>query len=221
MKTRLLLCAVALFGIAAGRLNAQTLNWGSEFGSSIMNSEGQVLDSAFVFELGAFVDGFTPDESNVGSWFSNWRVFDRASYSQEYGYFTSTVHYMNDGTSNSPDESPGVSSFAGLEAYLWIRNDTDPVEGTEWLLTRASNWVFPTPNPAPDCCDTDVIEWSVSDLGGGDMPEWGNQNGVSGPGSYTVTGGYTLQTYTFVPEPASAMMFAFAAGLMVLRRRRE
>lgn len=220
MKTILLFLITVLLGLAAGRTHAQTLNWGSEFASSIVDSEGVVLDNAFVFEIGAFTAGFTPQESNVSDWSANWLVFDRASYSQENGYFTSAVHYLNDGTSNSAYQSPGASSFAGMEAFLWVRNSSDPVVGTEWLLTRASNWVFPAPNQNPDCCDTEVIEWSVSDLTGTDVPVWGNQGGVLGGGSYTVTGSYDLQTHTFVPEPSSMMMIALAGSILTLRRRR-
>jgi hypothetical protein len=220
MKTILMFLITVLLGIAVGRTHAQTLNWGSEFASSIVDSEGDVLDSAFVIEIGVFVDGFTPEESNVSDWSAKWWVFDRASYSMENGYFTSAVHYLNDGTSNSPFQSPGASSFAGLEAYLWVRNSSDPGVGTEWLLTRASSWVFPAPNQNPDCCDTEVIEWSVSDLTGVDVPVWGNQGGVLGGGFYSVTGSYDLQTHTFVPEPSSMMLIAFAGSILTLRRRR-
>lgn len=123
----------------------------------------------------------------------------------------------NDVTTSNPTAS--TMSFAGLDAYIWIRNGDDPVPGTEWLLTRASNWTFPT--VGGDCCDTGVVEWAVSDLDPGDVPVWGRQNGVIGSGEFSSTGTGGLQTFTFVPEPSSAILTAIAAGLLVLRRRRH
>ncbi|MBC8126254.1 MAG: PEP-CTERM sorting domain-containing protein, partial [Gloeobacteraceae cyanobacterium ES-bin-144] len=189
--------------------------------SDLTDSNGQALDqNTFVFEIGAFDPTFVPDSSNTSQWASNWRVFDRAAYSQANGYFTSTTHIMNDGTSNSPFETPSVPSFAGLEAYLWVRNGDNPVPGTEWLLTRASAWVFPVPDPTEDCCDKGVIEWSVSDIVA-EVPKWGKQGTIGGPGVFTDSNPHTLQTYTFVPEPSSALLAALAGVFAVTRRRRN
>lgn len=218
MKNLILLIVVSILLTAAHRLPAQTLDWGSAVFSELVDSEGQTLDNTFVFELGAFVGGFVPDETNVDDWLSYWRVFDQAAYNPSLGYFTSQVNMLDDGTSDSSYLTSGSLSFEGLGAYLWVRNGDDPVEGTEWLLTRADNWTFPT--AIPGCCDNGTpLQWSVSDLDSGDIPKWGNQGGVEGPGVYSVTGPYTLQTYTFVPEPSSLALVAFAAGLMLRRRR--
>jgi hypothetical protein len=217
MKRLLVLLTAVCFAAGATSSQAQTLNWGSEAFSDLTDSNGNTLDeSLFVFELGSFVNGFVPDDSNTDEWFLNWRVFDTASYEQDNGYFSSTVYIENDVTSSNPSAS--TISFAGLEAYIWIRNDEDPVEGTEWFLARASDWTFPT--TGGDCCDTEVIEWSVSDLTTTDIPEWGRHGGTEGPGEYTVTGTTGLQTYTFVPEPSTAIMAAIAGLGLVLRRRR-
>jgi hypothetical protein len=220
MKASFALFAVAVFLAAGTPLRAQTLNWGSAVFSQIVDSTGQTLDNTFVFEIGAFTEGFVPEESNVDSWLANWKVFDQAAYNQSIGYFSSTVHMLDDGTSDSPEMSAGAPSFEGLSAYLWIRKGDDPVEGSEWLLTRADNWTFPTATPG--CCDKELpVQWSVSDLDGGDVPEWGKQGDVSGSGVSTSTGGpYTLQTFTFVPEPGTAMMSALGIGCLCLRRRR-
>ena len=53
---------------------------------------------------------------------------------------------LDDGTSNSPFMH-GAPSFEGLDAYIWIRKGDQPVEGSEWLLTRAIQLDFPRRDP--------------------------------------------------------------------------
>ncbi|MGL4401170.1 MAG: PEP-CTERM sorting domain-containing protein [Luteolibacter sp.] len=216
MKLTTALFTAAVFTVAASRIHAQTLNWGNEVFGDLTDSEGVALNNTFVFELGSFREGFVPTESNLGQWVLNWEVFDRAAHQESFGYFTSTVYVNNNVTTSNTTAS--TMSFAGLEAYLWIRNQDDPVEGAEWLLTRALNWTFPT--VGGDCCNTRVIEWAVSDLDSGIVPVWGGQNGVLGSGEFGTAGTRGLQTFTFVPEPSSALLVAMTGGFLVLRRRR-
>jgi hypothetical protein len=223
MKHPLALSGFLLLAVLGSPLCAQTLNWGSPIGTLITDSNGDGVDDTFIFELGAFALDFTPDEDNVEDWALNWKMFDTATYNPAFGYLTSTVHVVGDVsggvTSSNPAADPG--NFSGLVAYLWIRNSDQPVEGSEWLVVRADNWTFPV--TAGDCCDTSVIEWSISDLDTGDTPLWGRQGGVSGPGVYTpgTTGTPGMQTFTFVPEPSSALMAGLAAIAAVMRRRRN
>lgn len=223
MKISALLSSAALVLLAGGHSHAQTLDWGSPVGTEIRDSRGNLIDSLFFIEIGAFVDGFTPDEDNVDLWLSNWRVFDQAIYNPSLMYFTSVASMNDDGTSADPQASSGFS-FEGLDAFLWIRKGDDPVEGSEWLLTRsvssdpAKNWVFP--NAVPGCCDNQGnYQWSVSDLDSGDVPLWGSQGGTPGGGVFTDPGPYPLQTYTFVPEPSSLVLAALSAGVLLRRRR--
>lgn len=214
---RSMTCLAALYcALAASPVHATTLNWGSEVGSMLVDSDGDGIDDRFVFELGAFDLDFEPTESNRDEWILNWRVFDAASYNPDIGYFTSTVHVLSDISSGNPAASP--ESFSGLIAYLWIRDSDEAVEGSEWHLVRAGNWIFP--EFGGDCCDTGVIEWSISDLDSSDVPLWGGQNGVIGSGAHGVTGSTGLQTYTFVPESSTALLAAFAGIGAILRRRR-
>ncbi len=219
MKTFTRILVLALILIGGPRAHSQTLNWGSEVFSDLVDSHGDALDeSLFVFELGSFDMGFIPDETNTSSWFANWRVFDTADYSESMGSFGSSVFVGENVTSSNPSAS--TISFAGLAAFIWIRNNDNPGVGTEWMLARADSWTFPL--TGGDCCDKGLIEWSISDLDTGDTPVWGGQNGVSGAGEYTSTGGpYTLQTYTVVPEPSSALLAAIACLTLLLRRRRR
>ena len=217
MKFTPALFAAAIFAMAVSRGHAQTLNWGNEVFGGVTDSEGVALDNTFVFELGSFVDGFVPTESNLDQWVLNWEAFDQAAYNGSLGYFTSTVYVNNDVTTSNTTAS--TISFAGLDAYIWIRNDDNPVEGTEWLLTRAASWTFPS--VGGDCCNTQVIQWAVSDLEPGDVPLWGRQNNVIGSGEFITTGTTGLQTFSFVPEPSSALLAAVAGGILVFRRRRS
>lgn len=233
MKTYFAFLASAFCAASIHHLQAQTLDWGSELGSTLVDSNGSQLDNTFVFEIGAFVDGFMPDANNVELWLSNWRVFDQASYNQSIGYFTKwtsdtdTLRMLDDGTSNSPYMTSGAPSFEGLTAFLWVRKGDDPVEGSEWLLTRADSWVFPAATPG--CCDNEaVVQWSVSDLDGSDIPVWGRQSSddpldpyvSTGSGVFTNSTYSTLQTFTFVPEPSSMVFAAISLGIVMGRRRR-
>ena len=209
-------------------LFAQQIDWGSSIYDDIVDSEANILDNTFIFQLGSFENGFTPDSENVDAWSENWKVFDQADYNGIdapiddgiWGYFTSTVNMLAGGVSNSADLTPGATSFEGQSAFVWIRNSDDAVEGSEWVLVRADSWVFP--NVDPECCPSDLpLEWSMSDLALGDVPLWVSQGGTAGDGSYTTTGSYTLQTFTFVPEPSTALLFGLAGMVAVYRRRRN
>lgn len=222
MKPTLLFSAALLLIAFCVPIHAQTLNWGSPIGTFVVDSDGDGVDDRFIFELGAFDLNFTPDDSNYELWFENWRMFDSTTYNPEFGYYTSTVHVISDlngeGVYSSNPNSYSDESFAGLVAYLWIRNADLPGTETEWLLVRADNWVFPT--IAGDCCDTSVIEWSISDLPGTSIPLYGSQGGIAGEGEKTFISTGGLQTFTFVPEPSSAVLAALGA-LALLRRRRD
>ncbi|RYD81839.1 MAG: hypothetical protein EOP84_10355 [Verrucomicrobiaceae bacterium] len=199
---------------------SQTLNWGSLIGSEIVNSDGQEIDSdgvglqnAFLFQLGAFQDGFIPDDTNVSQWLDNWHVYDSASLfnngdgtSQFLG--SKDVHdYRNPGDSQLNDY-PSV--FEGLKGYIWVRNTA----GTEYFLASAGTWTFPT---LQECCPSGgTVDWSVSDV---IVPVWGSAGDNHGGGTYTGMGPYDIQTHS-VPEVGSAFFALFACGMTVLRRRR-
>jgi hypothetical protein len=225
---RFLLRFPAVAALVCGPLlHAQQIDWGSTVFSDLVDSEGNVLDNSFVFQLGAFDPGYDPSANDPVDWLSHWEVFDEADYNgiEEpvddgiYGYYTSTANMEPDGTSDSPEESPGASSFEGRQAFIWIRNGDNPEPGTEWLVVTTSSWVFPT--VVPGCCGGALpLEWSNSDLTAFDIPLWGSQGGIPGPGEYTVTGPYTQQTFTFVPEPGSVLLVGLGGILLTMRRKR-
>jgi hypothetical protein len=223
MKPRISILAAVVVAASSLHCQSQTLNWGAPIGELLIDSNGDAIDDSFVFELGAFALDFDPQSSNVGDWLTHWRVFDALTYGivEGFGFTTSTTFILNNVTSGSPHATDPLFSFAGLDAYIWIRKGDDPVPGSEWFLARATNWAFPL--VGGDCCATNTIQWSVSDLGPGEVPEWGRQNDVPGPGTRgqndEING---LQTHTFpIPEPSSALLAIFSGFGLLLRRRHK
>ena len=210
---------------AFAQVNTNQINWGSLDESVIVDSQGNVLtnDPNLRFDLGAFREGFTPTESNVNDWYDNWFTFDSATYNPAGGVFVgqyTMYDNFNDGDFDSNDPTFGLG--ISRDAYIWVYNSTDPVPGTEWFIARAINWAFPT--LADDCCNNDIpIQWSMSDLEiDTTTPLWGNVFGREGSGEReTMISNADLQTYTFIPEPSSALLLLLAGLFGVTRRSRQ
>jgi hypothetical protein len=222
--------ATALVGLLSlasyAQLNVAQINWGSQDFSIIVDNEGNTLSQGnFTFALGAFETSFTPTEENRYEWASNFVTFDVADYNAANGVFTGEYSlYDNTYTSlsgitinefGSNFEALGISR----DAYVWVYNSTNPEPGSEWFLARA-DWVFPT--ITGDCCSNDPpLEWSMSDLESSDTPLWGNQFNTEGNGvRETQVTTADLQTYTFIPEPSTALLVGLAGMIGVMRRSR-
>lgn len=224
---------VTLFCLfCAVKAQSQTLNWGSEDLGIVVDSNGVEVDNTFVFELGAFNPGFDPTQNPISDWYSNWQVFDFTNYDADVnnrnfegvGYVKNDPDFPNANVATSNNPTASQMNFSGLKAYMWVRKGNDPIAGSEWLLVSADSWVFPTKGAA--CCDLGLIEWSATDLGS-EVPLWGRQYGVRGPGegefdseTYDYSSSPLLQTFTFIPEPSVALMSVLASMGMMLRRRR-
>jgi hypothetical protein len=227
LHNTLLLLPAALISVAP--VAAIQIDWGSQVDSVIRDSFGNPLDETFTVQLGFFIDTlgvpFVPTYMNVEDWSSHWRVFDQAAFDPSIGYFSSSAILQGDGSSSSPYADVGVS-FSNQDAYIWINNSEMPVEGSEWFLARSETASLTTdawnmPDAIPGCCDDrNPLIWSVSDLDTGDTPAYGRQGEIIGAGEYAVTDSYTLQTFTFVPEPSAALLVALGGAVCVLRRRR-
>jgi hypothetical protein len=201
-----------------------TINWGSEFGSVNVQSDGGTRVSAdFTIQLGTFDTGFAPSGANAGLWASNWNVIDEVlpgQHNSDFGYFTSELDLQNN---NSPFN-------LGAQVYVWMFNDQLAQVGSEWLLytndstdnTPGDNWIIPA---APGSQQTPPLSWRVSnashvvfggldpDRTGATVPSFGD--GIGTPPQVP----FNLQTHTFIPEPSAAALGGLAA-LYLLRRRR-
>ncbi len=219
----LLPTAIALATPAA----AIQINWGNVVDSDLRDSFGVSLDATYAIQLGFFQkvlgQQFVPTVENAAEWSDNWKVFDQAAFSPLDGFFASTVELDENGGSDSlfADNDLGLD-FSNQDAYIWIHNSQTPGANTEWFLGRsATGTAWTIPAKVADCCDNRTpLEWSVSDLTPGKVPVYGKQGADTGGGISNVTGIYTLQTFTFVPEPSSALLLALGGLAAVLRRRR-
>jgi hypothetical protein len=77
----LTVCVVAVLSALAGApLHAAQVSWGSEAQAIDLDSNGRVLDSSWIFELGGFTVGFNPSVGNTTQWASNWTTAARTAY---------------------------------------------------------------------------------------------------------------------------------------------
>jgi len=234
MLTRLSLMA-CVCGLLVTQVRASAINWGSEYDSELKTSSGVDLDASFYMQLGFFTNAFTPTASNTAAWAANWRIFDQAGYytgsshpdysfDPDHGYFARESIWIDEtGQSLSPfaDDNDGLGlNFTGKEAYLWTYNSKIPGAGTEWLLARAETWIFPAGHDLDECCAGLPVEWSVSDLSAV-TPVWGGQGTKQGAGEHTDNGTYTLQTFTVIPEPSTALLAIMGTAFALLRRQRQ
>lgn len=197
MKNLLSTFTAAVVALSSvGLAHSQTIEWGSEVFSNFQQSNGDPLDSSFVFELGAFDNAFSPTPANANDWFANWQVFDVADFNPITNYFTSTVDMNPTGGSTSPDGNPSFD-FQGLQAYMWIRNEDIPSPTAEWFLAADPTWIYPT--ALDDCCNNQPpLQWVI--------------NSVTPPGDPIIL--------TQVPEPTGSLFLTLAATAALLRRKR-
>lgn len=235
----------ALLAAVPAARAAIIIDWGSVVPSTVVTSYGDVVPTeGFHFELGVFDSAFTPTQGNRDDWFDNWVIFDgigpdapdnvdfedNIKYNKDLGYFTSTADFLSTGLSGSQySGADNTYNFANQQAWLWIRNATTMVAGSEWLLVRSTLWVFPDTYVDEDN-EIPPVEWSISDLVSTDDPLYGRHANSIGPGERTAnpTGppygdletDYLLQTYT-IPEPGVLPLGLLAATALLLRRQRR
>lgn len=198
------------FGSAAW---GATINWGIEFGSKLVYSDGVTEpDAGFTFELGAFATGFEPLASNVAQWRSHWTTLDVAAYNPNLNYVSSTWT-----VTNGPGAAPGTLVF------VWGYNGTDLGVPQEWVLFSntagdavADDWLLPTVSGSQQSLP---LNWRTSNAG--TVPYGGLKN-QQGPGGYTPPPtSFTLQTHLtpVIPEPAVPLLLTAALWLGAGRRR--
>jgi hypothetical protein len=109
---------------------AGQVNWSSAAFSGHQSSDGISLDDSFVFELGAFADGFVPSAGNVEEWASHWRAAQRTAYNPETQFFAASFVVET----NEPPFS------ADAQGYFWGRSLDRP---GEWFLATDASWTWP------------------------------------------------------------------------------
>jgi hypothetical protein len=210
-----------VFALIAVSAPARTISWRSGIGDTLVDSGGLSLTDAFIFELGAFDAGFTPDATNYGEWESRWHAFGQATYEPLLGngwepgaqYFTKDTTVLGGQLSS---ESPPLASYAftaGMQAFLWVYDSKTVAPTSEWALVGGSTWNF----PSSDLLNLTPVVW---ELNSADRTIWGGANDLRGDGLYTaLPGSFDLQTAA-VPEPAGLILLGLAGWGFGLRRRR-
>jgi hypothetical protein len=210
-----------VFALIAVSAPARTISWRSGIGDTLVDSGGLSLTDAFIFELGAFDAGFTPDATNYGEWESRWHAFGQATYEPLLGngwepgaqYFTKDTTVLGGQLSS---ESPPLASYAftaGMQAFLWVYDSKTVAPTSEWALVGGSTWNF----PSSDLLNLTPVVW---ELNSADRTIWGGANDIRGDGLYTaLPGSFDLQTAA-VPEPAGLILVGLAGWGFGLRRRR-
>ena len=210
-----------VFALIAVSAPARTISWRSGIGDTLVDSGGLSLTDAFIFELGAFDAGFTPDATNYGEWESRWHAFGQATYEPLLGngwepgaqYFTKDTTVLGGQLSS---ESPPLASYAftaGMQAFLWVYDSKTVAPTSEWALVGGSTWNF----PSSDLLNLTPVVW---ELNSADRTIWGGANDIRGDGLYTaLPGSFDLQTAA-VPEPAGLVLLGLAGWGFGLRRRR-
>ncbi|OYV06093.1 MAG: hypothetical protein CFE26_08160 [Verrucomicrobiales bacterium VVV1] len=130
--------AACIFWILLGAsASANRINWFSTLNRTNLTSSGQPMDSQFRFELGVFINGFTPTSANTSQWAANWRSPQRTRYNPNPG-----VRQFNEEFIVEDNDAPYT---VGAAAYLWgFRGNA---ASGEWILIRNITWTWPAPNP--------------------------------------------------------------------------
>lgn len=203
---------------------ASTIFWGTRPNDLLYDSEGNMLDATFVFELGTFSPGFVPDASNLDQWSANWLIFDAAiagsGWSPANQEVTGTVEHTATSGSTSPFATPGATFDQGAPAYLWVYNSKDLNTNPEWALLldvdNGANTYYPWEFPDPTLTG-DSFDWQTQDV---DTAIFGGVNGTRAAGDFTaLPATFTIQT-AVVPEPGSALLLVLGALATYRRCRR-
>ena len=157
-----ILCAVAM---TTAPVSAVIINFQSDFPVNVIDSQGATITDSmgYMFQLGAFDNGFIPTYSNMNQWAANWVIFTELSYSQPAlgddppvpGYFIAgQAELEKDGLAGDPADVGGYSSYYDvLQGDLFhdaanhnealVAGSTFDFSGQQGYL-----WIFDSNDPA-------------------------------------------------------------------------
>jgi hypothetical protein len=159
MKTALRsLCSACALG--ALPLAAETISWFSDPMRTNLDGSGTPMDAAFQFELGVFANGFVPTDGNHEQWQIHWSAAQTANYNSTSRRFAESYDVKH----NPEPFTAGASA--------WIMGRRDTATGSERILLRNSNWLWPAPNALY------FSEWNAKDA---DIIVTGELNGGGSP----------------------------------------
>ncbi len=128
-----ILCLAGCFtGI---RLNAEVISWFSDANKINLTAAGAPMDAGFQFELGVFSAGFVPTPLNVSEWPAYWVAADSTSYN-------ATTHRFAGQWTVTDNASPFL-----IGAAAWIFGHRTTPTGTDRILLRNTQWIWPAPDP--------------------------------------------------------------------------
>ena len=116
-------------------LRAEQLQWFSDANAINRDSSGALMGSDFEFQLGVFTDDFEPTAANAASWPLFWTPAQSASYSTVTKRFAGAYEVYG----NTPPFEEGVKG--------WIFGRRDGPTGSDWILFRANDWLWPALAP--------------------------------------------------------------------------
>lgn len=128
-----ILCLAGCFSCI--RLNAEVISWFSDGNKINLTAAGAPMDAGFQFELGVFSGGFVPTPLNVSEWPAHWVAADSTSYNATTHRFAGQWTVTNN-----------ISPFL-IGAAAWIFGHRTTPTGTDRILLRNTQWIWPAPDP--------------------------------------------------------------------------
>lgn len=229
------LIGTAILIFMAPSLQAATIQWGGEVGSDFYLSDGTQVSSSntpslsLTFELGAFDPAFTPDETNLGDWRSNWRAIDTASFSLPNQYFSGEFVLTDQNLGISGVQYNGATFSPGEDLYIWAYNQLSVNTNMEWALMTGlsptddasinpsdNNWELP--DPATSTQGSLPLSWRTSTA---NTAGFGSVPGSIGDGVITTPQSGDFQFATIIPEPSFSLYIGLFSLLGIVYRRRS
>lgn len=112
-------------------LRAENLLWLNDEYVNNLDASQAPMGGGFEFQLGVFMNGFQPTAANAASWSQFWNPAQTTSYNINFKRFSGQYQNIN----NPP---PFVAGAKG-----WIFGRRDSPTGSDWILFRADDWLWP------------------------------------------------------------------------------